>query len=74
MGVIGSGCGDGREVDGVTELGELRDEPVAATLGVVVFGEVVAAKVTVGLAGGDHDVVGGDQQLVRDPHGGLALR
>jgi hypothetical protein len=61
------------EVDGVAELGELGDEPVAATVGVVAAGQVVGTQLAIGLTVGGHDVVGGDQDLVGDGNGGLAL-
>src|SRR3954447_11736513 len=53
-GKVRSGCHDPlRERDGVPESFELFDEPLDLAFGVA-LGEVVAAEVAVGLAGGEH--------------------
>src|SRR3954454_6856149 len=53
-GKVRSGCrAPLRERDGVSEAFELFDEPLGLAFGVA-LGEVVAAEVAVGLAGGEH--------------------
>src|SRR4051812_15649262 len=53
-GKVRSGCHHRlRERDGVPEAFELFDEPLGLAFGVA-LGEVVAAEVAVGLAGGQH--------------------